>query len=252
MLSGKTAIITGGSSGIGLGIAKAFLKHDASVILLSRDVEKLKKTQDMLGHKAHIFSCDLIHLDTIKQVIKHVQEQFSTIDVLVNNAGVARFNPFESSNEAELDQHWNLNVKAPFMLTCALLPMLIESKGSVINISSYFSQRMLHGRPSSIYSMTKGAIDSLTKALAFELGVHGIRVNAIAPGTVNTPMMQHNVSVLNSQQQAAFCEAIQTNYPLGCMGSPEDVANIAAFLASNQAQWITGSRFTVDGGLTTH
>ena len=127
------------------------------------------------------------------------------------------------------------------------------SKGSsILNISSYFSNRMLHDRPSSMYSLTKGGLDSLTKALAFELGPKKIRVNAIAPGSVNTPLFIANMEKLNTQQRQKFNERISHLYPLNRIGSTEDIANIALFISSPMAEWMTGSIIKIDGGLTTH
>ena len=111
---------------------------------------------------------------------------------------------------------------------------------------------MLPGRPSTAYSLTKGAIDAFTKALAYEAGPQGIRVNAIAPGTVNTPLVQANIDRLTEEGKTKFAEMIKTIYPLGRIGEPDDVSGAAVFLASDQARWITGTTLTVDGGLTTN
>ncbi len=122
----------------------------------------------------------------------------------------------------------------------------------MINISSYFSHRMLPGRPSTAYSLTKGAIDAFTKALAYEAGPHGVRVNAISPGTVNTPLVQANIDRLTEEGKTKFKEMIKTIYPLGRIGEPDDVSGAAVFLASDQARWMTGTIMAVDGGLTTN
>lgn len=255
MLEGKFAVITGASEGIGLGIATALAQENAQVLLIARNREKLEQAgADLAGHGApvHTMSADLSQSDTIKQLSSDILARWPQIDILVNNAGIARFTPFEACEEAELDQHINLNLKAPFLLTQGLLPGLIRAQGAVINISSYFAKRMLADRPCSAYSASKGAIESLTKALAFELGPIGVRVNAIAPGTIDTPMVQRNLQALSNDQRAAFVNRIKNLYPLGRLGQAHDVARMVVFLASDQAEWITGASLAVDGGLTTH
>ncbi|MFV0415540.1 MAG: SDR family NAD(P)-dependent oxidoreductase, partial [Chthoniobacterales bacterium] len=176
----------------------------------------------------------------------------SRVDVLVNNAGIGRFIPFLETSVEDLDIHLNLNVRTPYMLTQKFLPLLSAREGCVINISSYFSHRMLPGRPSTAYSLTKGAMDSFTRSLAFEVGKMGVRVNGIAPGTVNTPLVQSNLEKLTPSGRAEFGNMIDTIYPLGRIGEPEDVSGAAVFLASDKAKWITGIILPVDGGLTTN
>jgi NAD(P)-dependent dehydrogenase (short-subunit alcohol dehydrogenase family) len=173
------------------------------------------------------------------------------IDILVNNAGIGRFVPFDATDENTLDYHIGLNVRAPYLLTQALLDDLVAAQGNVINISSYFARRMLLDRPSTAYSLTKGALESFTQALAFELGPRGVRVNAIAPGSVTTPQFEANLGRLDHAAKARFFEMAQTIYPLQTIGEPQDVGHMAVFVASDHAKWITGAIIPVDGGLTT-
>lgn len=255
MLSGKRAVVTGGSDGIGLGIAEAFVQNGASVLLVARDEGKLRKSAAALssfGVEVRVLSADLSDPVAVKNTAQNILSIWPELDVLVNNAGIARFTPFAETVEADLDLHLNLNIKAPYILTQQLFGSLATRKGVVINISSYFSHRMLPGRPSTAYSLTKGAIDAFTKALAYEAGPQGVRVNAIAPGTVNTPLVQANIDRLTEEGKAKFGEMIKTVYPLGRIGEPNDVSGAAVFLASEQARWITGSILAVDGGLTTN
>lgn len=253
MLKNKNAVITGATEGIGLSIAKMFAQNGANVCLVARNYDRLLEVQTELsiyGTNVHIISADLS--SDYKQVAQGVQKIYSSVDVLVNNAGIAKFKAFEDVEVEDLDSQLNLNVKAPFYLTQQLLSSLEKSGASVINISSYFSQRMLQGRNSSVYSATKGAINSLTKALAFELGKKGVRVNAIAPGSINTKLFQSNLEYLSPIEKDAFQNMVTQIYPLGKIGEPEDIAHMAVFLASDQAKWITGSIISVDGGLTTN
>ena len=255
MLSNKRAVVTGGSDGIGLGIAKAFAQNGASVLLVARDEGRLRESAaalSPLGVEVKVLSADLSDSAAISRASQDILNIWPEMDVLVNNAGIARFTPFVGTSEADLDIHLNLNVKAPYVLTQQLFGALAARKGAVINISSYFSHRMLPGRPSTAYSLTKGAIDSFTKALAYEAGPQGIRVNAIAPGTVNTPLVQTNIDRLTDEGKSKFTEMIKTIYPLGRIGEPDDVSGAAVFLASDQARWITGTILAVDGGLTTN
>ena len=255
MLSGKFAVVTGGSEGIGFGIAKAFVENDASVVLVGRNKAKLKQAQALLCNHSgdvQIANCDLSNINELKNLSAEFSEKYPKIDILVNNAGLAKFTEFAACTDEEFDAQMHLNIRAPFYLTKAMLPALEKAQGNVINISSYFANRMLANRPSSIYSCSKGALDSLTKALAFELGAIGVRVNAIAPGTVETPMMLRNIQQLDEKAKERFYNNMDQLYPLRRLGQPKDVANTAVFLASDQAQWITGLIASVDGGLTTH
>lgn len=146
----------------------------------------------------------------------------------------------------------NLNIKSMYLITKVLYSSLIGAKGNVINISSYFANRMLWGRSSTAYSLTKGAVDSFTKSLAFEAGKKGIRVNAIAPGSIETPQLIHNLQQIDEEKQMQFRNMISIIYPLQSIGEPDDIAQAALFLASDMAKWITGTVVHVDGGLTTN
>ncbi len=254
-LTGKTALITGGSDGIGFAIAAAFARQGANLVIIGRDQQKLaQKENDLKKHQIDIVSiaADISKKDAIADIVQQVGTREGRIDIIVNNAGIARFIPFVDTDESDLDYHYRLNVRAPYLLTRAFLDHLFPAKGNVINISSYFARRMLQDRPSTAYSMTKGAIESFTKALAFELGPKGIRVNAIAPGTVTTPQVENNFKQLDKAARNRFRSMVRSIYPLQKIGDAEDVAQMAVFLASDQAKWITGGIFPVDGGLTTN
>ena len=255
-LNNKNAVITGGSDGIGLGIAKAFAREGANLLLIGKDPEKLQRAQQELlnefGVQVHTLSADLSKTETVTEVVKNIERLLPAVDILVNNAGLARFVPFEQVDNTLYDAHFNLNVKAPYFLTQGLLPALVKSKGNVINISSYFAHRMLPNRATTVYSATKGALNSFTKALAFEVGHLGVRVNAIAPGSISTPQFNRNLQALTPEKQAAFEAMVKEIYPLQHIGTPEDIAKACVFLASDNASWITGTVLAVDGGLTTN
>lgn len=251
----KNAVITGGSDGIGLGIAHSFAENGANLILVGREMKKLeiaKRELSKYGTDIFIISADLLQTEQIENLSDRILRHFSEVDIVVNNAGIGKFVPFSETEEPLLDLHLNLNVKAPYLLTQKLLSSLIKTKGNVINISSYFAHRMLSGRTTTAYSITKGAINSFTKSLAFEVGHLGVRVNAIAPGSVLTPQFNRNLESLSDNEQMKFHEMVKTIYPLGEIGNIDDIGKAATFLASSQADWITGTILSVDGGLTTN
>ncbi len=237
-------VITGGNAGIGLSIANALHEYGADITIISR--KKLNNNVNSFNH----IQADLNDPDAINSIQASIKSLGKKIDGLINNAAIAEFVPFEQCTEQMLMQHIRTNLMSPFQLIQALLPFFSETS-SVLNISSYFSHKMLADRNTTMYSLTKGGLDSLTRSLASELGPHGIRVNAIAPGTTNTDMFKRNLNALNEKQQHDFYQAISSRYPLRRLGEPEDIAHMALFLCSPLASWVTGSIFAVDGGLTT-
>lgn len=255
-LAHKKAVITGGSEGIGFAIAKAYVANGADVILISRNPAKLSAARSQLEALAereiHCLSADLSDHTALLDVAGQTLALWPELDILVNNAGIGLFTPFQEVSSNELEMLLNLNVKAPYFFSQQLLPALEQRRGTIINISSYFSHRMIPGRTSTAYSLTKGALDSFTKALASELGSRGIRVNAIAPGTVDTPLVQGVLARMPDDQARQFLEMIKTIYPLGHIGQPDDIAGAALYLASGSAKWVTGAIFNIDGGLTTN
>lgn len=255
LFADKTALITGGSDGIGLAIAKAFAKQGANTIIIGRNQKKLESARENLElfeGRVHAIKTDLSLTESIDDIAGEIHQLGIKINVLVNNAGIARFIPFADMDGAALDYHINLNIKSPYWLAKAFLNDLIDTRGNVINISSYFARKMIPDRPSTAYSLTKGALNSFTKALAFELGPKGVRVNAIAPGTVRTDQVEANIMQLSEEARGRFKTMIPNLYPLQRLGNPREIANMAVFLASDQAEWITGGVFAVDGGLTTN
>ena len=255
-LNNRKVLVTGGSEGIGFGIAEAFASKGADVWLVARNQEKLQTAKEKLARydvDVRFTAIDLLDENGFTDLTKAIAQKWKSLDVLVNNAGVAQFTPFSEVSSEELELQLNLNVKVPYQLTQSLLPQLLQTKGCVINISSYFAHRMIPNKPSTAYSLTKGAINSFTKSLAAELGNSGVRVNAIAPGTVRTPMYERNI-VQNSSaaEKKTFEKLVQTVYPLQRIGEPEDIGNCAVYLASDAAKWVTGAIFNIDGGLTTN
>ncbi|TGQ41322.1 MULTISPECIES: SDR family oxidoreductase [unclassified Mesorhizobium] len=254
-LHGKRALVTGGSDGIGLAISEAFSREGADVLIVGRDAGKLEAARVKLaasnkgGASAKTLSADLSTNTGIDAVVAHVRRG-PPLDIIVNNAGIAFLVPFETVSEEQFQQSFALNVTAVFFLTQRLLPHLVPSGASVINVSSYFADKMIPKRPSSLYSLSKGALNSLTKSLAFELGPRGIRVNAIAPGTVDTAMRRKSIENLPPAAQAELKAYVERSYPLGRIGQTSDLAGIAVYLASDEAAWTSGGIFAIDGGYT--
>lgn len=254
LLAGKRAVITGGSEGIGFAIAKKFAENGANVLIIGRDTDKLNKAckkLEIIGNKVISMTFDLAEVPTINSLTQSIITVWPEIDILVNNAAIALFDSIEDTTYSKLEYLIKVNVNSPYMLSQQLLPSLTKTGGSILNISSYFADRMVPGRPSTAYSLTKGAINSFTKSLACEVGPQQVRVNAIAPGSVKTPMLEKALLKMDDLQQLRFNENIKNNYPLQRMGTPEDIANLAVFLASDQARWITGAIIHADGGFTT-
>lgn len=254
-LQGKRALVTGGSDGIGLAIAEAFAREGADLLIVGRDAGKLEAARETLATEAkgeasvETVSADLATSVGIDAVASHIGQSGRPLDILVNNAGVAYFVPFEAIGAEQFQHSFALNVTAAFFLTQRLLPHL-GANASIINISSYFASKMIPKRPSSLYSLSKGALNSSTKSLAFELGPRGIRVNAIAPGTIDTAMRRKSIVNLPAEAQAELKAYVERSYPLGRIGRPSDIAGIAVHLASDEAAWTSGGIFAVDGGYT--
>lgn len=253
-LQGKRALVTGGSDGIGLAIAEAFAREGADLLIVGRDAGKLETARRTMarqdrGVAIETLSADLATSAGIDAVGSRVKQSDRPLDILVNNAGVAYLVPFETVSAEQFQNSFALNVTAAFFVTQRLLPHL-SAGASIINISSYFANKMIPKRPSSLYSLSKGALNSLTKSLAFELGPRGIRVNAIAPGTIDTAMRRKSIVNLPAEAQAELNAYVERSYPLGRIGRPSDVAGMAVHLASDEAAWTSGGIFAVDGGYT--
>ncbi|MGW0512716.1 SDR family NAD(P)-dependent oxidoreductase [Streptomyces olivaceoviridis] len=250
--TGRFAVVTGGSEGLGLAIADALARDGADLILLARSRDRLQSAARELGRHGttvHTVSADLSEPDAPARIAAQVAHVTDRIDTLVNNVGTAHFASLADTTVDDMNRMWHLNVQVPLLLSQQLLPALLNARGSIINISSYWARKMVAGRHSAAYSATRGAINSLTRALASELGPQGVRVNAIAPGAVRTPTYEHSyLAPMTTEQRTAHDVHIERSYPLGRLGTAQDIAAAAVYLAS--ARWTTGTILAVDGGLT--
>lgn len=241
-VGGKTAIVTGGGSGIGFAIAQKFTEHNITTIIVGRDKQKLDKAKEKLGDLCVPFCFDLTNIPAIPVLIKDVMNQFGTIDILVNNAGINLKKDFIEVTDDEFQQILHTNLSAVFALSReAAKEMLKKEKGCIINISSMAAQ---YGLPKVIaYTASKSAVEGMTKAMAVELSPKGIRVNCIAPGFITTDMSAKALDNDAERKQRALSRT-----PMGKLGEPADIGEAALFLASGAAKYITGVVLPVDGG----
>lgn len=242
MLKGKVAVITGGTRGIGFATAKKFLENEAKVVLLGskqETVEKAIKELKQINSSYEVigFYPNLSSKEEMNEVFKKVKEIYGRIDILINNAGISSKTKIEDYSEEEYDKITNLNIKSVFNCSKQIIPYLKETKGVILNTSSMVS---IYGQPSGVmYPTTKFAVNGITKSLARELAPQGIRVNAVAPGIINTDMV--------AKLPKEMIEPLIKTIPFGRIGEPEDIANAFLFLSSNLSSYITGVVLSVDG-----
>lgn len=245
MLQAKTAVITGGTSGIGFSIALTFAEQGARVAIIGTNVEKGRQAaaaiNEKIGNeKAAFYQADVSKTEQVDEVLKQVISAFTNVDILVNNAGITRDQLLMKMSPEEWDEVLSVNVKSCYN-TCRFLarPMLKARSGKIINVSSVVG---LTGNAGQVnYAASKGAVIAFTKALALEFASRNILVNCIAPGFVETNM----TSILTEAQR----ESILSKIPLGRMGHPQEIANAALFLATDLSSYMTGQVITVDGGM---
>lgn len=238
----RVAIVTGGGSGIGLAITEKFIASGIHTIIVGRDEKKLQAAKTQLGDLCYPINHDVSDLPTIPSLIKKVIDNFGHIDILVNNAGINMKKDFIEITDEEFQQIITTNLCSVFSISREVVKhMLPRNSGNIINISSMAAQ---YGMPRVIaYSASKTAIDGMTRAMAVELSPKGIRINAIAPGFIETAM---TAKALNADPERKKKAVGRT--PMGHMGQPMDIADAALFLSSDAARYITGVILPVDGG----
>ncbi|MFA7359469.1 MAG: SDR family oxidoreductase [Candidatus Kapaibacterium sp.] len=245
-LKGKKALITGGTKGIGLAITKLFLELGADVFIAARnknlinEMIKTYKDKELSGVAA-----DISKLPGIEKMMKEVLKKWDRVDILVNNAGFNIRKKSVEYTEKEFDTIINTNLKSVFRISVRMLPLLMKSKSStIVNISSVAGMTAL--KTGSPYAITKAGIIQVTKNLAVEWAQHGIRVNTIAPWYIKTPLTE---KLLNDRK---YLKSILERTPMGRYGETEEVANVAAFLASDASSYVTGQCIAVDGGFSVY
>ena len=238
----KTALVTGGGSGIGFAIAEKFTKQNITTIIVGRDEQKLHRAKEKLGDLCKPLCFDLTNLTTIPALINEIEKTYGDIHILVNNAGINLKKDFIEVTDEEFQRILLTNVTAVFTLSREVVKKMLKKKyGCIINISSMAAH---YGLPKVIaYTASKSAIEGMTKAMAVELSPKGIRVNCIAPGFIATDM---SAKALDSDPQRKQRAISRT--PVGKLGEPADISEAALFLASDGAKYITGVILPVDGG----
>lgn len=244
-LENKVTVITGGNSGIGLATAKLFKQEGAEVVINARNEKRLAETKEEVGDAFDVLQLDVSKVDELEAFYAQIGEKYGKIDVLFLNAGIGIFQPFEGWDEATFDHLINVNVKGVFFGVQKALPYLAEGASIIINTSISNQMGMA---ASSVYAASKAAIRSLARTLSTELLPRGIRVNAVSPGPIATPI--YSKLGMPQEQLDEFAEGIKQQVPLGRFGSPEEVANTILFFASPESSYVVGTELEVDGGLT--
>jgi len=247
-LNDKVAIVTGASSDIGRGIVKRFTEEGAKVIMIARNLEGLEKARKEIGNEESTvsISCDLTDESQTQQAVSQIMDTYGKIDILVNNAGAIN-DPihFHKMQDSEIKKLIDINLLGVFHMTKSVLVKMSDVKsGSIVNVGSISSERAIPRVHLAVYSSTKAAISMFTKSLAVEYARKNIRCNCVNPGIINSGMIK---PYLDDPQAR---KVLEERLPLARIGEPEDVANAVLFLASEEANWITGTILNVDGGKT--
>lgn len=244
ILEGKTALITGGSRGIGFAIAKKFAEHGAKLAILAahggeRAEEAVSQLQ-AIGGEVRFYACDVSDASAVGETVSKVLADFGTVDILVNNAGITRDNLLPGLSEADINDVIDINLKGTILMTQALIRAFVKKRsGVILNLSSVVG--MMGNKGQTNYAASKAGVIGFTKSVAKEYGRRNIRCNAIAPGYIATDM----TAALSEEMTAELTKQL----PIGRLGQPEDVANLALFLAGDSAGYITGEVIKVDGGM---
>ncbi len=244
-LEGKVALVTGGFKGIGRGITDTFIKYGAKVVVLDYDDEVLTMKSDNILP----FIVDIRDKKEVEEALSKAVIEFGKIDILVNNAGVCLLSSFEEMSDEIRNKHFGININGVWNTTKACLKYLKETKGTIVNMSSVTGP-MVADPGEVAYATSKAAVLGFTKSLAADLAKDGIRVNAIMPGYILTPMVKNMSKESDPENPNAVIESIENAIPMKRLGDPTEVGELAAFLASSEASYITGQGIVIDGGST--
>lgn len=251
-LDGKVAIVTGGAMGIGRGIVNVFLKYGAKVIILDNS-DQLRNTILELNQKypgnINGYVVDIRKQSVLDACFNEIKNSYGKIDVLVNNAGVCKLASFDSMSEDLRDFHFDINIVGTWMVTHTFLPLLKINGGAIVNLSSVTGP-MVADPGEVAYATSKAAVLGFTKSLAAELVSDRIRVNAIMPGYVKTPMVEGMAKESNGDNPTSVVDGIAKAIPMRRLAEPEEIGELAAFLASQESSYITGQGIVIDGGST--
>ncbi|MDX2457147.1 MAG: SDR family oxidoreductase [Gammaproteobacteria bacterium] len=246
----KTVVITGGATGIGWETARAFLERGANVVLNGRREMKLQEAitgLDPTGKHVAYLAGDIGKPETARQLVRTAVQRFGGVDILVNNAGIFKPTPFLDHTEEDYNAYVNIILGGTFHASQAAIPeMQKRGAGAIVNTGSMWASQAIGATPSSAYSAAKAGVHALTRNLAIEFAADHIRVNAVAPAVVETPVYN---TFLSEEQVKEVLPTFNNFHPLGRNGQPQDVTSAIVFLASSQADWITGVVLPVDGGV---
>lgn len=246
-LTGRIAIITGAASGIGLAIAKRFAEHRAVVHLLDLDVDKLREAAHQIGQAGHVVTehcCDVSSPTSVAEVFRAVS---APVEILVNCAGIAHIGNLCSTTPEDMDRLFAVNIRGTYLcMRAAIGGMIAAKRGSILNIASIAATRGISDR--FAYSMTKGAVLSMTLSVAKDYIAQGIRCNCISPARVHTPFVDGFLAKNYPGQESEKMKSLSESQPIGRMGTPDEVAALAHYLCSDEASFITGADIPLDGG----
>lgn len=246
-LNGKVAVITGGSTGIGLATAKTFIAEGAQVVITGRTQLTLDAAQAEINNEnLHAVQSDTSKLEEVDALVSYVKSQYGSVDILFANAGIAWFAPINQSDEAFFDTHFNINVKGLFFTIQKFLPIFNDGGTIVLNASAVIHKGFEN---SSVYSATKGAVRSFARTLSAELAPRKIRVNTVSPGPIETPI--YGKMGMTEDQLKGMSESFANMVPLKRFGSSSEVAKAVLFLASDDSSYVAGEEILVDGGIAT-
>lgn len=244
-LDGKAALVTGGGSGIGRAIAQTYAREGATVVIAGRRMDALEETAE--GFEGILcVAADLTKSEDVTKVVDFVKDNCGErLDILVNNAGWCPVQPLKQITIQDYDNAFDLDVRALVDMTIQTLPMILASKGNIINMSSVGTT---HRSPNlSMYQGAKAAVENFTRVWALELAQDGVRVNAIAPGAIATPIW--NVPGITKEEAEAHQRHIASGIPMGYVGEPQDIANMALYLVTDEARYIDGATIAIDGAM---
>lgn len=244
-LTGKTALVTGGTTGIGLAAARLFADEGAHVVVTGRNPETLAAARAALGPTAEVVASDAGDRKDLEAIADRLRQSGRTLDLLFLNAGVAKFGPIAALPEEDFDETFRVNVKGPWLALKILAPLMKEGGSVVVNSSV----NNILGMPgSSAYAASKAALRSLVRTAAAELAPSGVRVNAVSPGPIATPL--YGKLGLSEAARQGFAEGLVQRIPLKRFGTSEEIARAALFLGSDDSSFMTGEEIVVDGGMT--
>ncbi len=252
-LSNKTAVITGGGSGIGKAIAELFAQQGATVFILELNAETANQTLTNIqskGGKGFVFACNVSDQQMVKSIVAKITAQVGNIDILVNSAGIAHIGKLENTNESDLDRVFQVNVKGVYNTMFSLIDQFKkQGSGVILNVASVAASVGISDR--FAYSMSKGAVLTMTYSVAKDYVKDNIRCNCISPARVHTTFVDNFLKTNYPGKEAEMFDKLSKTQPIGRMGKPDEIAALALYLCSDEASFVTGTDYPIDGGFLT-